>query len=122
MDACFDVSGKEFKVDLSYLGIEKYYFDDQLLRKRWSFKFRDHQRFHVDGEQIEIVFSMTLRTWSMQVIRNGELYVEELFPEIKEKIEGQQGTKRAPKNRLVITVLLWGISTFAFLSLIEWLS
>ena len=112
MNATFNLNGKEFKVELSFLGFEKYYYDGKLLKKRWSFKFNDSVLFEINGDTIEITVSVSLNHWSMQVLKNGELVVEELFPELKKRVTERKKQKRVGKLKAFKNMALWFILVF----------
>ncbi|HCP96610.1 MAG TPA: hypothetical protein DIT74_02680 [Pseudoalteromonas sp.] len=66
MEASFKVRGKEFKVDFSMSGNEKYYFNGELLKKRWNFKFNDRFIFDNDEGKIEIVISLSPKSCQLK--------------------------------------------------------
>ncbi|GAA0819424.1 hypothetical protein GCM10009111_23400 [Colwellia asteriadis] len=120
MEASFDVRGKEFKVDFSMLGSEKYYFNGELLKKRWNFKFNDRLVFDTDEGKIEIVVSLSPKSWSTQAFLDNELVVEELFPEFKQKIEDGKKTKGMSKSGMFKNAILWCALTVTFLLIFQW--
>lgn len=120
MEASFDVRGKPFKVDFSMFGLEKYYFNGELLKKRWSFKFNDRLTFDTDGGKVEIVVSLSPKSWSTQAYLDNELVVEELFPEFKKKIEDGKKTKAMSKSSMFKNAILWCVLTLAFLLIFQW--
>jgi hypothetical protein len=120
MEASFDVNGKEFKVDFSMLGSEKYYFNGVLLKKRRSFKFNDRLVFDTEEGKIEIAVSLSPKNWSTQAFINNELIVEELFPEFKQKIEDGKSSKGMGKSGMFKNVILWCILTIVFLMIFQW--
>lgn len=90
------------------LGHEEYIFNGNVLLSRWSFKFKDKLSFDCDGNKVEIDVSLSRKNWSIRAFVNGVVAKEELFPELKSKIE------RANKNQ--------GITTFFIIkNLILWL-
>lgn len=108
MESTFEVNEKIFKVKFSMLGHEKYIFNGNVLLSRWSFKFKDKLSFDCDGNKVEIDVSLSRKNWSIRAFVNGVVAKEELFPELKSKIE------RANKNQ--------GITTFFITkNLILWL-
>ena len=107
MEASFEVNGKEFKVDFSMLGSEKYYFNGVLLKKRRSYKFNDRLVFDTEEGEIEIAVSLSPKNWSTQAFFNNELIVEELFPEYKQKIEDGKNSKGIGKSGMFKNVILW---------------
>ncbi|MCJ8271562.1 MAG: hypothetical protein MJK04_19450 [Psychrosphaera sp.] len=99
MKAIFEVNEKEFQVVFSLLGFEQYYYDGILLKKRWSFKFKDRLCFDINGEIIEFVISLSTKDWSIKVLKNGDVIVDELFPEIKAKIAQSSKSNRMKKKQ-----------------------
>lgn len=120
MNAIFDLSRKEFKVELSFLGFEKYYYDGKLLKKRWSFKFNDGVSFEIDSDIVEIVVSLSLNSWSMQIFKNGGLVVDELFPEFKNKVAERKKSKRMSKCKIFQNLVLWFVLVFTFTLIFQW--
>ncbi len=120
MEASFYVRGKEFKVDFSMFGSEKYYYDGELLRKRWSFKFNDRLIFDTAEGKIEISVSLSPKAWSIQAFLDNELIVEELFPEYKQKIEDRNNTKGMRKSSMLKNATLWCVFTITFLLIFQW--
>lgn len=121
MDATFDVKGKEFKVDFSMLGFEKYYFDGRLLKKRWNFRFNDRIEFDTENGKIEIDVSLSSKSWSTKAFLDGKLLVEELFPEFKQKIEDRKKSKRMGFRGMVKNVILWCVLAIIFMSIFQYL-
>jgi len=119
MESTFDVNGREFKVEFSLLGHEKYSYDGRVLRKRWSFKFNDRLAFDIDGENIEIVVSLSRKSWSIQAYKNNELLVKELFPKIKQRLEKRHNRKPMTKGGMLKNVVLWSVITIVLLAVIE---
>ncbi|WP_064608902.1 hypothetical protein [Photobacterium sp. J15] len=119
MDANFDVNGKEFRVSFSFLGFEKYYFDGKLLKKRWNIKRKDRLTFVVDGETVEIVVFISTKDISTQAYVNGQLVVEELFPEFKEKIALKNRSKPSNVSVMIKQFILWFILALIFMSVYQ---
>ncbi|CAM4187928.1 hypothetical protein [Pseudoalteromonas byunsanensis] len=120
MEASFDVRGKEFKVVFSMFGSEKYYFDGELLKKRWNFKFNDRLVFETNEGKVEIVVSLSPKAWSTQAFLDNELVVEELFPEFKQKVENSKQTKGMSKSSMFKIAILWCALTVMFLLIFQW--
>ena len=120
METSFDVRGKQFKVDFSMFGLEKYYFNGELLKKRWNFKFNDRLTFDTDVGKIEIVVSLSPKSWSTQAYLDNELVVEELFHEFKQKIEDGKKSKRMGKSGMFKNAILWCALTVTALLIFQW--
>ena len=71
MESTFDVDGKAFKVEFSVFGFEKYYYDGNLLLKRWSCKFKDRLSFECGKRNVEIDISISSKNWSIQAFIDG---------------------------------------------------
>lgn len=102
MESAFDVRGKEFRVNFSQFGLEKYYFNGVLLKKRRTLKFNDHIVFDTDEGRIEIVVALSPSSWSTQVFLNNELIVSEplskVFVELRSEPKITAGTL-LPKSK-----------------------
>jgi hypothetical protein len=120
MEASFDVNGKKFKVDFSLFGAEKYYYDGALLKKRTSFKSNDRLVFDTDEGKIEIVVSLSTKNWSTQAFINDRLIVDELFPEIKKKIEDRRNSNGVSQLSMFKKVILWCVLTVIFIAIFQW--
>jgi hypothetical protein len=120
MEASFDVNGKKFEVDFSLFGAEKYYYDGTLLKKRRSFKFNDRLVFDTEEGKIEIVVSLSTENWSTQAFINDRLIVDELFPEIKKKIEDRKNSNGVSQLSMFKKVILWCVLTIVFIAIFQW--
>ncbi len=119
MQASFDVDGKEFKVVFSIFGTEKFYYGDQLLLSRWSFKLNDRLSFNLGNNVVEIHFMLSRKSWSTQAFVNKELVVDELFPDIKAKLETPH--KGITSRSKVGNVVLWFFLAIGFMFFFQWL-
>lgn len=119
MQASFDVDGKEFKVVFSFFGTEKFYYDGQLLLSRWSFKLNDRLSFDLGNSVVEINIMLSRKRWSTQAFVNNKLVVDELFPDVKSKLETPNNgmTSRSTLGNVV----LWLVLAIGFMFLFQWL-
>lgn len=119
MESIFEVKGKHFKVDFSILGFEKYYYDDELLLKRWSFKFKDRLTFECDGKIVEIDVSLSRKDWSIQAIVDGVVEVDELFPDFKARVDSNQNNPILTKTGLLKNFVLWLVLSAVFFTIFQ---
>lgn len=87
MEATFPLDEHNIKVIYTWYGAEKYYLDNKLIDKKWNLSFRGTRALKVGENLIEIKVSITPKDYYCKVYKNGELYIEELFPEIRDKIK-----------------------------------
>ncbi|MFC3116201.1 hypothetical protein [Cellvibrio fontiphilus] len=107
MESTFEVNGKVFKVIFSMLGHEKYIFNGNILLSRWSFKFKDRLSFDCDGNKVEIDVSLSRENWAVRAFVNGVVVKEELFPELKSKIERAKNGKGITIFFIIKNLILW---------------
>ena len=107
MESTFEVNGKNFRVDFSLFGFEKYYYDGNLLLKRWSFKFKDRVVFECDSKVVEIDVSVSMRDWSMRAIVDGVVEVEELFPAHRDRMYGNRNNPPATQVSWLKLLVSW---------------
>ncbi len=119
MESKFDVNGKIFKVDFSMLGCEKYFYNGNLLLKRWSFKLKDRLSFACDGSNVEIDVSLSKKEWSIRAFVDGVLVVEELFPEYKKKVEQARSNAGLTKVGMIKNFVLWLVLGTVFFTIIQ---
>lgn len=85
MKTHFSVGGNFVDVIFSWYGTEKYFVNSKLIYKSWSLSPRRTNEFKVGEHTIEIVTVATPKEYYCKVYKDGQLYIEELFPELKEK-------------------------------------
>ena len=81
----------EFTVKYSYFGLEQYFLNGELIRKSWVFRWSGSRVFDIKGNRLVIEASVKPMNYYCKAFLNGELYVEELFPEFKDRIDRQRG-------------------------------
>ena len=121
MESSFDVRGKEFRVNFSLFGLEKYYFNGVLLKKRRTLKFNDRVIFDTDEGRIEIVVALSPNNWSTKAFLNNELIVEELFPEVKNRIQSRRKPEAVGKLDMFKKAILWCVLVVIFFLVFQWL-
>jgi hypothetical protein len=119
MESTFEVNGKIFKVVFSMLGHEKYIFNGNILLSRWSFKFKDRLSFDCDGNKVEIDVSLSRENWSIQAFVNGVVVKEELFPELKSKIEQAKKNQGITKFSIIKNFILWLVLAVIFFTIFQ---
>jgi len=82
MKSTFEVNGKEFKIVYSMLGRERYLYDGKVIRSGWSLKAKSIEVFDIAGDDLKIDNSASFKDFSSKAYVNGELIVEDLFPEV----------------------------------------
>ena len=112
MKSTLEVNGKAFEVAFSLFGNERYYYDGNLLFSRWSLKLNDRLNFNCEGRDVTISVAISTKKWSVQACIDGELAVEELFPEMKGKVEGNAPKKGCTKTYWAKTIILWFVVFF----------
>ncbi|GAB5382089.1 MAG: hypothetical protein Alis3KO_36020 [Aliiglaciecola sp.] len=120
MESKFLVDGKTFKVVFSKLGFEKYYYDEKLLKSRWSFKFIDTLSFQINENLVEIKVNVYPKTFSTQAYVNGELVVEELLPEMKKQVEEGKKISKRDKKKNAQLLIVWFVFMMMFLVYFQW--
>lgn len=83
MDATFDVNGNEFRVELSRFGLMKYFYNGNMIKKSFTWKFKDKLVHCTKDSKIQIDVSIS----SIKVLKNDELFIADLLPEIRTKFK-----------------------------------
>lgn len=96
------------------LGYEKYIFNGNTLLSRWSFKFKDRLSFDCDGNKVEIDVSLSRENWAIRAFVNGVVVKEELFPELKSKIERAKNGKGITIFFIIKNLILWLVLAVIF--------
>lgn len=120
MKATFPVDDKKeytFVVDWAWYGAEKYYLNGELIKKQWSISLGGKRQFSVGGHQIELVFSVKTLEPLCKINRDGKLFIDELFPELKAKILAKK-KKGFSWNIFLKSAVIWFfvalLATFLF--------
>ena len=87
MKESINVGEHKFEVDFSYFGSEKYYLDGELIHKSWNFSLSGTREFKVGSRQLRIEVSVKPSNYYCKVYLDEELYIEELFPAFKDKVD-----------------------------------
>lgn len=90
MEATFPLDKQTMKVIFTWYGVEKYYLDNNLIDKKWNLSFRGTRALKVGEHSIEIKVSIKPKEYYCKVYKNGELYIEELFPELSQKFKNRK--------------------------------
>ncbi len=81
------VGKRNIDLKFSYFGLERYYVDGKLIDKRWNFKASGNREFLVDSDIVRVDINMLPSKYSCKLYVNNELHIEDLFPELRKKIE-----------------------------------
>ena len=68
-------------VNFTWLGLEEYYLNGQLLHRQWSFTLAGQREFNVGPHVVLIEISAQPNKYFTRVFLDGALYIEELFPQ-----------------------------------------
>jgi hypothetical protein len=71
------------EVNFTWLGLEEYYLNGQLLRRQWNFSLAGQREFNVGPHLVRIEISAQPNQYFTRVFLDGELYIEELFPHFR---------------------------------------
>ena len=107
------IGDDEFTAKYSYFGHEKYFLNGKLIRKHWNLRFTGQRTFDIGGHELVIDVSVKPYDYYCKAFLDGELYVEELFPEFKERF-AQRAKPASPIKWIALTVTWVAIFLFLF--------
>ncbi|MDY6978067.1 MAG: hypothetical protein SVW51_18015 [Pseudomonadota bacterium] len=83
-------------------------------------KFKDTVSFNVDGKLVEIKVNLYPKNFSTQAFIDGGLVIEELMPEMKEKVQNGQDKLKKDKSKNLQLIGVWIIFMLMFLAYFQW--
>ena len=91
----------------TWYGLEKYLHNGETIFSKWSLSLKSSREFKVGDNQVKIDVSAYSSDFYTKVYLDGELYIEELFPEVKEKVLMSKQKRWSWKN-----VIIWFFISF----------
>ena len=114
LERLLEIGNDKFRVKFSGLGSEEYYLNDELIEKRWSFSFKGKRAFQINGNELVIDVSVFPGNYYCKAFLNGNVFIEELFPELQRKVKNGGFIPSPIKN-----VIVWFVLSAVFLVIIE---
>lgn len=90
-NAAFVLGDHEMEVRLALWGREEYYLDGRLLLSQWKLSGVGTREFRVGTHVVRIVVSSKGTEYFCRVFVDGEVYIDELFPQLKAMVEQLKG-------------------------------
>lgn len=81
------IGSDEFSVKFSFFGREDYYLNGQLIRSLRTLRTSGRRKFEINGRELVIDLSSKMTDFHCKAFLDGELFVEEMFPEFKARHE-----------------------------------
>jgi hypothetical protein len=78
---------KLMEVNLSWWGREQYILDGVVLLQQWTPSFSSARQFTVGTRLLRIEVTTGLHDYCARAFLDGELYIDELFPEYRAMLE-----------------------------------
>lgn len=76
------------EVRLGWWGMEEYYLNGKLLLRQWKLTGSGQREFNVGPHVVSIAVSPRGNEYLARVFLDGQLYIDELFPELKAVFQG----------------------------------
>ena len=80
------------EVRLAWWGMEEYYLNGNLALRQWKLTGAGQREFNVGPHVVSIAVSARGNEYLARVFLDGQLYIEELFPELKAVFQGSDKT------------------------------
>lgn len=93
--AAFMVGAPEaqrMEVNLTWWGREDYYLNGNIILRQWRFSGAGRREFQVGQYLVSIAVSAKGAEYFARVFVDGELYIEELFPELRAMVQSAKPT------------------------------
>ncbi|MGX9415711.1 hypothetical protein ACWU4D_00025 [Vibrio sp. WJH972] len=113
MKTKFEVKGKIFEIEYSIFGHERYLYDGEVIRTGWSIKTQATEIFDIGDDEIKIENKVSFSEPNCRAYFNGELIVDDLFPELTKKLQNRK------KNSLKKTLAIMAFSCVLTMFLIS---
>lgn len=114
LERTIKIDEHELLVAFSYLGFEKYILDGVLIHRAWDFRFRGKRKLKVGDKELVIDLSVAPGDYYCRAYLDGELYIEELFPEFRERAKANR--------RLSIKDKMWLLACLLACLVVCWLT
>ena len=107
-------------VIFTWYGVEKYLINRKAVLSKWSLSPRGSREFKAGDQKVRVEVSCYPSDFYTKVYVDGELHIEELFPELKEKVTNSRrkgfGWKPFFKNLIIwFFIGMFGIILFNYL-------
>jgi len=80
------------EVNFTWLGLEEYYLNGDLLHRQWNFSLAGQREFNVGPHVVRIEISARPNKYFTRVFLDGALYIEELFPHYRALVVSDKPT------------------------------
>jgi len=124
MKATFSIDeNKQYVIDVNFTwyGIEQYFLNGELIKKQFSLSPGGKREFNIDNNKIEFFVSSKKDKPICSVYKNKKLFIEELFPELKQKFLDRK-KKGFNKKRFIRNVILWFVLAFCSMLFFRYLN
>lgn len=96
-------------VDLRWWGQEEYFIDGVLAQKNWSGSLAGKREFKVGNHVVRIDVAVGPKEYFTRVYVDEKVHIEELFPEVKARVEKWKRPPRSYVAPIVIVVVCGAI-------------
>ena len=100
---------KPFEVRFTWWGLEEFFYDGQLLERRWNLGMSGQRQFQLPRHLVQVEVKIGRNEYFSRLLLDGKVYVEELFPQTKAQFERWK-TPRHRLMRIAVFFVLGGIA------------
>jgi hypothetical protein len=102
------------RVECGYFGSERYYVDDVLVLRHWSFTMGGARQFDAAGHRVELRIRVGMHGASGDAYVDGQLKATDLFSAFNSALKSRRERPASSWHGLVLWVALAGVLVFAF--------
>ena len=106
MKSYISIGDNVVKIEISYFGLERYYINDKLVKKHWSFKSSSRIELSVGTGKLKIDFNLKPECYFSRAYMNNILHADELFPEYLTSVESAQKRRLPLWAKKIISTLV----------------
>ena len=116
----------ECRVELHWLGSERYYVDDTLVLRQWSLLGKTAM-FNAHGVEIQVRSRLENRQGVMEVLLNNKVVIKNLLEDYNSELNaklrkfGLGSRTRTGPGLWLAKVGVWAVLAFLFFTLYKWL-